>query len=312
MSVTPKILVAGSYGVSTRYVVDRAPAAGETVIAARVGTDHGGKGSNQAVCAARLGAEVTFMTALGGDHSADAARALWRTEGVVAVVEEFPASPTMSGAIVVDRSGENCITVGLGAMADLTAEHAAVTDAIAGPGWIAVVQNEAPVEYTFEVLRRAKRNGATTILNPAPAFAPDQLDESLWDVVDFVLPNEHEALALLGVAGDNRPGDAEEIARTLARRTRSTVVITRGARGAVISDGVTVEARAVDAVRAVDTTGAGDTFTGAFAVAIGRGADVGDATDFANRAAGYSVRHAGVINGLPRASDLTPIEWRTP
>ncbi|GAB3585817.1 ribokinase [Leifsonia lichenia] len=311
MSTGPKILVAGSYGLSTRYVVDRAPAPGETMVAGHVALDHGGKGSNQAIAAARLGADVTFMTALGRDHAADSARALWHRERVVAVVEEFPSSPTMSGAIVVDRNGENCITVGLGAMAELTADHAAVADAIAGPGWIAVVQNEAPVEYTVEVLRRAKRNGATTILNPAPAYAPDQLDERVWDAVDFVLPNEHEALALLGVAGDDRPGDTDEVARALARRTGSTVVITRGARGAVFSDGVTVENRGVDAARAVDTTGAGDTFTAAFAVAVGRGADVGDAVSFANRAAGHSVRHAGVINGLPRASDLAPVEWRT-
>lgn len=300
---TAQILVAGSYGFSTRFTVDHSPAPGETVRADAVSFDHGGKGSNQAVGAARLGASVALLTALGDDAAAAGARELWRAEGVRDLSVDVPGEPTMVGSIYVDRRGENSIAIGFGAMGHLTSEHATPVSELVDESWIVLVQNEAPIEFTREILRRASARGARTILNPAPALHGVAPDDPLWRFVDYVTPNEHEAVTLAGPGRTDEATIAETTAR-LARDTGTRVITTVGARGALLSDGGPTSHFRVRAVEAVDTTGAGDTFNAALAVALSEGRSDAEAISWACTAARHSVQHHGVIDGLPFRGDL--------
>src|SRR4051794_5232480 len=185
-----KIAVVGSYGVGLTVELDRVPEAGETVVGRSFRTDHGGKGSNQAVGAVRLGAEVDFLTAIGDDAFGHEAIALWEAEGVRAEPVVVNA-PTMTAPILVEPSGENRIIIVPGALAELGRVH---VDAFAGriaAADICVVQLEIPVDTALYALELARRAGARTILNPAPAppspIAPE---------VDYVTPNETEAAAV--------------------------------------------------------------------------------------------------------------------
>lgn len=296
----PHVVVGGSYGVSTRYVVREAPAAGETILADLVALDHGGKGSNQAVAAARLGAEVDFITAIGLDAAGTGAHALWTREGVRATAITS-SDPTMTGTIVVDARGENRIVVGMGAMSGLTAHHAQLMAELVRPKSIVVVQNEAPLPFNRALLEVARERGARTVYNPAPALPAAGLDE-IWPLVDFLIPNATEAAHL--VAGHTDGRSEIDTAAVLARCTGCRVVMTVGERGAILSDGVSIDAVAAPRVAAVDTTGAGDCFTGAFATALASGEDALDAARFACAAASFAVTRPGVVDGLPYRDDL--------
>lgn len=299
MSPAPHILVAGSYGLSTRYVVGAAPEPGETIIAAAAFVDHGGKGSNQAIAAARLGARVDFITAIGEDAAGDGARALWRAEGVRCTVRRTSEVGTMTGAIIVEADGENRIVVGLGAMDTLDDRDADIVGELANADTTVIVQNEAPLAFTRRVLELARAVGARTVYNPAPAVElPSGTD--LWAFVDYLVPNATEARALLG---DTAVAD-DAVAGELARRTGCRVVLTLGALGAMIAgqDGG-VHVPAVE-TEVVDTTGAGDCFTAAFATAMARGKGEVEAVGFACQAAARAVSAPGVLDGLPYAADL--------
>jgi ribokinase len=185
-----RVAVVGSYGVGLTVELERMPDAGETVVGRTFRTDHGGKGSNQAVGAARLGAEVDFLTAIGDDTFGHDAIALWRAEGVRAepVVVD---TPTMTAPIFVEPSGENRIVIVPGALAELGRSHVdAFADRIAGAD-VCVVQLEIPVDTALYALEVARRAGVRTILNPAPAPP-----SPIAPVVDYVTPNESEAEAV--------------------------------------------------------------------------------------------------------------------
>jgi ribokinase len=269
-----RVAVVGSYGVGLTVELDRVPEAGETVVGRAFRTDHGGKGSNQAVGAARLGAEVDFLTAIGDDTFGHEAIALWRAEGVQAqpVVAD---SPTMTAPILVEPSGQNRIVIVPGALAELSRAHVDAFAERIGRADICVVQLEIPVDTALYALEVARRAGVRTILNPAPAppapIAPE---------VDYVTPNETEEEAVRGA--------------------RATLVLTLGDEGAEI-DGTRVPAFPASVV---DTTGAGDAFTAAFAVALAEGVPELDAVRWGCAAGAHMVEHAGVVPGLPTRAEL--------
>lgn len=296
----PHVVVGGSYGLSTRYVVERAPAAGETVTAVLTVLDHGGKGSNQAIAAARLGAEVDFLTAIGADSAGSGGIDLWEREGVKATAITSTL-PTMTGSIIVDRDGENRIVIGMGAMADLAAEHAQLIAEKIGEESVVVVQNEAPLAFARALLQLAKERGARTVYNPAPVVLSDELS-AIWPLVDYLIPNASEARHLIGAGAEGI--SPQDIVRTLAERTGCHVVLTIGEDGAVVTNGVEIVSVPASVVVAVDTTGAGDCFTGAFATALAAGQDEVSAARFACEAAAVAVMHAGVVEGLPRREHL--------
>jgi ribokinase len=269
-----RVAIVGSYGVGLTVELDRVPEAGETVVGRTFRRDHGGKGSNQAVGCARLGAEVDFLTAIGDDAFGHDAVALWREEGVRAEAVVLPAA-TMTAPILVEPSGQNRIVVVPGALALLGRAHVdAFAERIASAD-ICVVQLEIPVDTALYALEVARRAGVRTILNPAPAPA-----EPIAPEVDYLTPNETEVDAVRGARG--------------------TLVLTLGEEGARLGEEIVPAFPAA----AVDTTGAGDAFTAAFAVALAEGRSDLDAVRWGCAAGAHMVEHPGVVPGLATRAQL--------
>jgi ribokinase len=270
-----RIAVVGSYGVGLTFGMERAPERGETLVGTLFRRDDGGKGSNQAVGAARLGAEVSLLTAVGEDGFGDRAFELWAEEGIDASAVLRVPAPTMTAGILVEESGDNRIVIVPGALATLTPAHAeSFADRIAAAD-VLLVQLEIPVETALRALEVAAEAGVRTILNPAPAPATPIAPRA-----DYVVPNETEAPAVAGAAG--------------------TLVLTLGERGAQLADQVVPAFSA----RVVDTTGAGDAFCGAFAVALAEGAHELEAVRWGCAAGAHMVEHEGCIPGLPTRAQL--------
>jgi len=269
-----RVAVVGSYGVGLTVELDRVPNAGETIVGRTFRTDHGGKGSNQAIGAARLGAEVHFLTAVGDDAFGQGAIALWEDEGVHAEAIVAPAT-TMTAPILVEPNGENRIVVVPGALEHLSPAHVdSFSDRIAAAD-VCVVQLEIPVWTALYALEVAAAAGVRTILNPAPAPP-----EPIAPRCDYVTPNESEAAAV--------------------RECDATLVLTLGDEGAELR-GERIPAFAADVV---DTTGAGDAFTAAFAVALAEGNDEREAVRWGCAAGAHMVEHHGVVPGLPTRDQL--------
>ena len=269
-----RVAIVGSYGVGLTVELDRVPDAGETVIGRTFRRDHGGKGSNQAVGCARLGAHVDFLTAVGDDAFGEDAAALWVDEGVVAHAV-IASTATMSAPILVEPQGVNRIIVVPGALAELSRAHVdEFADKIAAAD-VCVVQLEIPVDTALYALEVARRAGVRTILNPAPAPP-----EPIAPHVDYLTPNETEAAAV--------------------RDAEGTLVLTLGDQGAQIGE----ERVPAFPATAVDTTGAGDAFTAAFAVAVAEGLSDLDAVRWGCAAGAHMVEHPGVVPGLPTRAQL--------
>jgi ribokinase len=269
-----RVAVVGSYGVGLTVELDRMPEAGETVVGRTFRVDAGGKGSNQAIGAARLGAEVDFLTAVGDDTFGHEAIALWEREGVHADVVVATAA-TMTAPIFVEPSGENRIVIVPGALEQLSQAHVdAFSDRIARAD-VCVVQLEIPAWTALYALEVARAAGVRTILNPAPAPA-----EPIAPACDYVTPNESEAAAV--------------------RDAQATFVYTLGDEGAeLLGERIPAFPAAV-----VDTTGAGDAFNAAFAVAIAEGVGEREAVRWGCAAGAHMVEHAGVVPGLPTRDEL--------
>lgn len=295
-----RIAVVGSYGVGLTMRVGRLPEGGETLSDGVFSSGHGGKGSNQAVAAARLGAEVALLTAVGADAFGNAAAELWREEGVRATLRTTQAA-TMVGVILVEPSGENRIVIAPGALAELCPEDVDAFEEEIAAADILVTGFEIPVPAARRALELARRHGVRTLLNPAPAV---QLDTELWDLADVLTPNQSEAAVLTGepVATPQACADA------IRARFGGTTVVTLGGEGCLLD---TPEGRTrvapVRPVRVVDTTGAGDAFTGALAVALARGDSLPEAVRFASAAGAHAVATAEVIPSLPRPSDIAAL-----
>jgi len=270
-----RIAVVGSYGVGQTFVVERAPERGETIIGNQVRTDPGGKGSNQAIGAARLGADLSFLTAIGHDAFGDSGIELWAAEGVDAGAVLRTQLPTMTAAILVEASGDNRIVIVRGALASLTPAHVEAFAPKIAAADVLLVQLEIPLDAAMRALEVGRAAGVRTVLNPAPAPAAP-----IAPVADYLTPNEREAPAVEGAEG--------------------TLVLTLGERGAQIGG----ELVPAFPARAVDTTGAGDAFCAAFAVALAEGASDVDAVRWGCAAGAHMVEHEGVVPGLPTRAEL--------
>ncbi|MFI1292902.1 ribokinase [Streptomyces sp. NPDC020792] len=304
-----KIAVVGSYGAGLTMRVPKAPAAGETVSGGVFDPGPGGKGSNQAIAAARLGAEVSLLTAVGDDDFGRSARELWQREGVGAEHVLTAEAPTMVGFILVEPSGENRIAIAPGALDELDAAAVAPFRAEIASADILVVSMEIPEEAVVAALRLGRETGTPTLLNPAPARP---LPDECWPLIDVITPNQTEAPVLLGLDEGHGLGDGE-LVRALRERTGGAAVLTRGGEGALIAQasGVTaVPAHPAPAV--VDTTGAGDSFTAALAVALAEGQPLERAAGFAAAAGAHTVTIAGVVPALPTRDQLNARIGRTP
>jgi ribokinase len=293
------IVVLGSVNADLALRCERLPRPGETVHGEDFQTVPGGKGANQAVAAARLGGRVEFIGCVGDDAFGAAARATLVREGVgTAGLRTRAGVPTGVAMILVERSGQNSIALAAGANASVDAalvDDAAATIACAS---LLVCQLETPLAAVQHAIGIARRHGVPVLLNPAPAqpLAPALLSE-----VDILVPNESEAALLL--AAPSGALDAAAAAAALRGHNAATVIVTLGGEGVCIADERGTRRWPAPRVQAVDTTGAGDTFIGAFAVARQEGLGTDDAVRFAQRAAALSVTRAGAMASMPTRAE---------
>ena len=292
--MTAKIVVVGSFNADLIAYTQRLPRPGETVSGHLFEPGAGGKGSNQAVAAARLGADVTFVGRIGKDVFATMALDLWRQENVnCEFVVEDADTATGVAPVLVDDSGENSIVVVLGANLKLSADDVDAARAAIERADVVMTQLEVSVEATQRALELGREAGAITLLNPAPAVS---VPRDVLELADWLTPNETELETL-----------TEEIGTAPPLRSDQSLVVTLGGSGARLVSSESADSGRVfapPAVGAKDTTGAGDAFNGAFAVALAEGAGAADAVRFANATAALSVTRAGTSSSMPVRSEV--------
>jgi ribokinase len=293
----------GSYVTDLAFRTPKLPAWGETCLGNSFHMGPGGKGSNQAVAAARAGARVRLMSKVGDDEFGDMARAMWKSEGIDASYVSSTATATGAAAIILDQgSGENAIVVAPGACYEVSSDEVHNATGFFERASVLLAQLELPVDAVGSGHSQAQSQRAITVLNPAPA-RPDLPGYILADWT-FLTPNETEAEVLTGIGVDSL-ADAERAADVLLSRGNRAVVITLGARGALLKTASTTHhVPAFDTGRVVDTTGAGDAFNGAFAAALAEGMDAIAAVRFGCAAGALSVTRPGTAPSMPYRAEI--------
>lgn len=299
-----KIVVVGSFNMDLISYMQRLPRPGETVHGSRFITGPGGKGSNQTVAAARLGAQVTFVGRVGTDMFGDNAVELWRNEGINTdyVVRDAELATGVAPIFVEETTGENTIAVILGANDALSPEDVDRAEHEIAEADVLLTQLELPLATVLHALEIAKRYGVKTILNPAPAplVPPSQ---AILELVDYLTPNESELDALVTADGAHT-STVEQKARGLLTSDQQTLIVTLGSKGAqrVTRD----DSQLIPGfrVKAVDTTGAGDAFNGALAVGLAEGKSLDDAIQFAHATAALSVLKFGTAPSMPQRTEV--------
>lgn len=309
-----RVVVVGSFNVDHVWRGECIPVAGQT-LAGRYDSGPGGKGFNQAMAARRAGADTTFVCALGDDPGGQWARALASNDGID-MRDAASTRPTGTAGIFVDAEGRNCIVIGPGANADLSASHVESQREAIRAARVLLVQLESPVEAIEAALRIAREAGATMVLNPAPANAPTT--EAMLALADVITPNESEFSALIerhtamaipahaiATAGDEA---LHLLCRTL--HPRGCVVVTLGAMGSFVShaeahargDKIAHYRVGAAPAEAIDTTGAGDAFNGALCASLAARPEAAFAEHlgFASRYAARSTENKGAALAMPR------------
>ena len=298
-----KIVVLGSYVADLAFRATRLPAWGETLMGSGFALGPGGKGSNQAVAAARAGAAVQMISRLGDDAFGRLARETWAADGIDASLVGSCDVATGAAAILIDEArGENAIIVVPGACFTLTAADVDAVGAAIRSAGVLLTQLELPLGTVERGLRLARAAGVLTILNPAPAQA---LSDEMLGLVDFLIPNESEAALLTGQPVES-VAQAQSAAQALRRRGARCVIVTLGAQGALVcAEGAEpLRVGAFNPGAVVETTGAGDAFCGGFAAALSEGRSVPEATRFGCATAGISVTRAGTAPSMPRREEI--------
>ena len=296
------VAILGVFVADLAFWAGRMPGMGETITGSGFKMGPGGKGSNQAVAAARVGADVTFISKLGKDEFAAIARATWREEKITAAVAEVADQPTGAAFIYVnDETGENAIIVVPGAAGGITPDDVdRAADAIRGAA-VFVTQLEQPPQSAERGLKIAREAGVVTLFNPAPA---EPFDDTLYPLCDYITPNESEAALLTGTSVVS-VDDARKAADILLAKDVGAALITLGEAGALLHTKERSElVPAFNAGRVLETTGAGDAFNGGFAAALARGAEPLEAVRFGCAVAGISVTRAGTAPSMPRLAEV--------
>jgi ribokinase len=302
----PRITVVGSFAVGLTLRAPRFPVAGETLIGSDFDMGPGGKGSNQAVGAARLGAESHLVAVIGQDLFGDVAVDLYQREGVgTAHLRGTAERNTGVGFITLNAAGENHIVLDMGANHLLSPADVDAAEDLIASSQVVLTVLEISAVAAGRAMTLARKHGVISILNPAPA---QPLSDEVLSAVDVLTPNESELRVLSGLAPDD-PADTVELAHALQRRGIRQVVVTRGSRGALVVDagGGTHHVPGVP-VKVVDTTGAGDAFTCALGVALAEGQALPAAVGFAARAGALAVTKLGVIPALPTRAAVEALQ----
>jgi ribokinase len=299
----PGIVILGVFVADTAYRADRAPRMGETILGRSFALGPGGKGSNQAVAAARQGADVTFLSKLGRDVFADMALRTWAEAGVTPRVTQVDDSYTGAAYIFVEEAtGNNAIIICPGVAATISPADIEAERALIAGAAVFVTQLEQPMDAAVRALDIASAAGVTTILNPAPAVA---LPAGMLGLCDYVTPNETEAGELTGIAVATVADAARAGAALLAAGVRKAAIITLGDKGAWYhAADRQVLVPAVSAGPVVETTGAGDAFNGGFATALAEGRDPVDAVRRGCAVAGISVTRPGTAPSMPARAEV--------
>lgn len=295
------IVVLGVFVADTAYRADRAPKIGETILGNSFKLGPGGKGSNQAVAAARAGGETYMITRLGRDTFADLAFATWKDAGVIPAVTQHDEATGAAYIFIEEATGNNAIIVCAGAAAGISATDVDKNAELIGSASVFVTQLEQPIEAAMHGLEVARAGGATTILNPAPAA---ELPAAIYPLCDVITPNESEAEGITGIKVTD-VATAEKSARALLDMGVGAALITLGENGALLvdEDGV-FHQPVIQSGPVVETTGAGDAFNGGFAVALSEGMSMREAVRFGAATAGISVTRAGAAPSMPKRSEI--------
>lgn len=298
----PSILVAGSSNTDMVIKTSRLPEPGETILGGTFFMNAGGKGANQAVAAARLNGNVTFVAKTGNDIFGKEAIQLFAKEGMhTGYIFTDPVQPSGVALITVDDNGENCITVAPGANAmllpaDIEQSWKAIEQAA-----IILVQLEIPVETIHALANMAAQKNIPLVLNPAPA---QTLPDELLKMVSIITPNQKETEMLTGIAVTNT-ATAEQAAQQLHNKGIETIIITMGSQGAFVYHNNESLLIPAPKVKAVDSTAAGDVFNGALVVALAEGMTMHNAVTFACNAAAISVTRLGAQASAPYRNEVT-------
>jgi len=284
---------------------DRLPTPGETVLGGTFLMNAGGKGANQAVTAARQGGSVTFISKTGNDVFGKQSVELYNSEGInTDYIFSDEKNPSGVALITVDSHGENCIVVASGANASLSPSDIESAKEEIETGAFVLMQLEIPIETVEYAASMARKKGIPVVLNPAPART---LSEKLLKCVYVITPNEHEAEMLSGVKVSDWQS-ARKAADIISEKGVDNVVITMGAQGAFIKE--KDEYYTVEAVKvtAIDTTAAGDSFSGTLCVGLSEGKSILDSVKFAARVAAITVTRMGAQSSIPYRNELVLLE----
>ncbi len=296
------VVILGVFVADTAYRAERQPRMGETILGQSFALGPGGKGSNQAVAAARAGADTRMLTRLGQDAFGEMALAVWAEAGVTPEVIRQADGYTGAAFIFLEAAtGNNAIIICPGVAASISpADVDGWAGTIAGAR-VFMTQLEQPIDAALRALELARRGGATTILNPAPAASQPH---GMLALSDWVTPNESEAEGLTGIAVTSTDS-AEAAAKALIARGAGAAIITLGGNGVYLHDGRAGQhLPVVSAGPVVETTGAGDAFNGGFAAALAGGAAARDAVRFGLATAGISVTRPGTAPSMPARVEI--------
>lgn len=296
-----KIVVIGSSNTDMVVQSPHLPAPGETVLGGNFIMNPGGKGANQAVAAARMGGEVTFIACVGEDMFGKEAIKGFQSHGIdTSYIRMDENAPSGVALIMVDNEGENCISVALGANSTIQKKDIDRAENVLNDAAFVLIQLETPLDVVEHAVLKAKNKGINVVLNPAPA---QPLSDNLLTSLYMITPNETEAELLAGIKVVDE-NSARSAATVLRKKGVRTVVITMGSMGAyVLSDELDLLIPSPK-VKVVDTTAAGDTFNGALVVGLSEGMPLETAVKFANKAAAYSVTVMGAQASVPSRNDL--------
>lgn len=307
------IVVLGIFAADLSFRAERLPRMGETLLGQQFRLGAGGKGSNQAVAAARAGGSVHLVTRIGDDAFGQLALDTWRRDGIDTRYARVMTGESTGAAFVFvsQQTGDNAIIVNGGAANGLAAEDIEAADDVLANAAVFIAQLEQPAAAMQAGLRAARRHGVITVLNPAPAPA-EGLSDDVYRLCDFMTPNESEAEALTGITIFS-VGDARVAAQRLLDRGVGCVVITLGSQGALLhAAGQSIHVPCFQAGAVVDTAGAGDAFNGAFAVALAERMSLPEALRFASAVAGISVTRPGTAPSMPTRAEAQVLLNATP
>lgn len=298
------IIVIGSSNTDMVIRCSRLPRPGETVLGGSFMMNHGGKGANQAVAAAKLGGDTVFIGKVGDDVFGHQTVEMLTSLGIdTRFLGVSATEPSGVALINVDEhTAENSISVASGANGAIRPADIDAAEEVIASASLILMQLEIPIDTVTYAAKMAKRHGVTVVLNPAPAPS-EPLSEELLENVDIIIPNKTEAEVITGIAIDT-PQDELRAIRSLHSKGISTVIFTLGSKGALLCQNGDCEEVPSFKVKAVDTTAAGDTFCGALCVGLSEGKEVRPAMIFANQAAAISVTRKGAQQSVPTRAEV--------